>query len=317
MNILLYVLTMIMLLALLTYAKIDSHRQLSSLQAQFQTYMAHIERKHISQQAQNLYDKTHISSRNGSNPKPKNESTPRLNWQVIVKKEERDQNPNLYENMVNWSKKLIYLLYGDQLFFKQALEKNHHLLEDIFAAIEKAVDALPEDKKPNKASDLANLDLVDILLNQSFYKMLKGNLIPTQPVLKTTKRAFIPFEDRVEEEIANAENEVPDLDESQADEGYISLLDFITLNTKKKIRVYLAHHTLLLAILGDEGIVKDVEEKRYQIYQALLRGADNEEATAEFDSFMKHRIANYDPNLFDFSVSKTNPKTYEKMATTQ
>ena len=314
MNVLLFVTTLMMLLAAMTYAKIESYRSLSALKAQYQTYMEHIEREHMRKKALVLYDKTHLSSKSKAE-KDKVQATPRINWLTVINLEVRNQNTELHEQVLTWSKNLITQLYGDQPFFQEALAKKYHLLDDLFKEIDTAITALPVDKRPAKASDLANLKLESHELNEFLYKILKGNLI-TEPKIekKSVKRKTITQrldESELEENDAIEDLVNLDFNESSADEGYVSLLDFITIKGQSKIRLFLAPREVLLAIFEDGHRVDEIMQERYALYRRVDRKTlEKQEASELFKDFMTQRLNNLDIELFDFSVTKVDPNRY-------
>lgn len=303
MNILLFVMTMLMVFAMLTYAKMENFRSFSHMQIQFQQYMQKIERKHISDQALVTYNKTSMSQGKGSKG-PRTAASPRLSWYLLTNTAEREKQTEAYDQMINFSKKLIHLLYGNQSFFKEALEKRPNLLDEIFMAI-------TSDHKMVKANEFANLDLGDPVLNDAFYKMLKGN-----PVIerKSVQTEIIPEQLTLteDEELTSAAEAELEANESKADEGYTSLLDYITIDKTQKIRLFLAPPAFLLAIFGDEGFVNDIREERYRLYRQVVNGSIKaEDANGQFQAFVASRIGNFNPELFDYSVTKVNPRDYE------
>lgn len=303
MNILLFVMTMLMVFAMLTYAKMENFRSFSHMQIQFQQYMQKIERKHISDQALVTYNKTSMSQGKGGKG-PRTAASPRLSWYLLTNTAEREKQPEAYDQMINFSKKLIHLLYGNQSFFKEALEKRPNLLDEIFMAI-------TSDHKMVKANEFANLDLGDSVLNDVFYKMLKGNPIIER---KSVQTEIIPEQITLteDEELTSAAEAELEANESKADEGYTSLLDYITIDKTQKIRLFLAPPAFLLAIFGDEGFVNDIREERYRLYRQVVNGSIKaEDANGQFQAFVASRIGNFNPELFDYSVTKVNPRDYE------
>lgn len=304
MNVLIFVMTMLMVFAMMTYAKMENFRSFSHMQIQFQQYMQQIERKYISDQSLATYNKTSMSQGKAGAKGPRAAASPRLSWYLLTNSADREKQPEAYDQMVSFSKKLIHLLYGDQAFFKEAVEKRPNLLDDLFAK-------LASDYKMVKASEFANIDLGDSVLNDTFYKMLKGN-----PVIerKTEQSEIIPEQvtPTDEEELAAAAEAEQEALESKADEGYTSLLDYITIDKTQKIRLFLAPPAFLLAIFGDESFVRDIQEERYRLYRQLVNGSIKpEDANGQFQAFVASRIGNFNPEQFDYTVSKVNPRDYE------
>lgn len=303
MNILLFVMTMLMVFAMMTYAKMENFRSFSHMQIQFQQYMQKIERKHISEQSLATYNKTTMSQGKGGKGS-RAAASPRLSWFLLTNSAEREKAPEAFDQMMTFSKKLIHLLYGNQPFFKEALEKRPNVLDEIFLK-------LASDHKMVKANEFANVDLGDALLNDVFYKMLKGNPVVERTITQTD---MIPEQVTVtdEEELASSVEAEQEEQESKADEGYTSLLDYITIDKTQKIRLFLAPTEFLLAIFGDEGFVNDIREERYRLYRQVVNGSIKvEEANVQFQSIVANRIGNFNPELFDFTISKVNPRDYE------
>jgi len=304
MNVLIFVMTMLMVFAMMTYAKMENFRSFSHMQIQFQQYMQKIERKHISDQSLVTYNKTSMSQGKSGSSAARTQASPRLSWFLLTNSTEKENQPEAYDQMMMFSKKLIHILYGDQQFFKEALEKRPNILDEIFNAI-------ASDYKMVKANEFANLDLGDPLLNDTFYKMLKGNQVIEREIVQ---KEIIP-EKKVEtdeEELAAALEAECEEQESKADDGYVSLLDYITIDKSQKIRLFLASPAYLLAIFGDAGFVNDIRETRYRLYrQVVNESIKAEDANNQFQAIISSRIGNFNPDLFDYTVTKVNPREYE------
>lgn len=145
------------------------------------------------------------------------------------------------------------------------------------------------------------MDLNDPILNDFLYKILKGN-----PALE--RKPFYEYAEAGDDSAVDAELESQ---ESKADEGYVSLLDFITTAKSQKLRLYLASPQVLASVLGSQALVNDICEERQNCYRMACN--DNAEAaTVQFMEFMKGRLGTLDPNQFDFSVTTSNPREYER-----
>ncbi|HEY4830962.1 MAG TPA: hypothetical protein VIH61_00140, partial [Waddliaceae bacterium] len=99
----------------------------------------------------------------------------------------------------------------------------------------------------------------------------------------------------------------------EANRGYPSLLDFITVKKKKLvIRVFLASQPLLMALFGNPGVVKQILESRIQLYRELKSEAKTApQASEEFKNlFINKRLPNIPDAMLNFDVSGTNPANY-------
>src|SRR5262245_23169398 len=127
MNILLFVTTMIMILASLTYARIEMYRSFSVMQSQFNNFMQKTERSHTNLTTEWWYD-NHKASKGKPNekktPSVKSEGLSRLSFFIFLHPEKRQGHEKEFPMLQALAKKLIHLLYKDQLFY-QTMEQKH------------------------------------------------------------------------------------------------------------------------------------------------------------------------------------------------
>lgn len=333
MNILLFVTSMIMVMAMLTYARLETYRSFSLLQAEFKHYMDDTERGYINLAAENWYinspGKTKSSSPNEP-PKPppkikspeaedkskKASSRSRLSFASFVDQKKKTAHEKEFPKLFLLAKKLIYVLYKDQPFFKEMEQKRADFVDGLLNALMVA-DNLPKDQKLKRASDLANLNLGDEELNAVFYKMLQKTVQRTkkkiQPLEDHTATEFIgqPQEDKGEDD--DSERESGNRFEYNTPKGFYSLLDFITLQDATKIRVFLAKKQLLLAIFDDPAAVNAIIETRNDLYKKVKSKAMTPEQASEVfkNQFASVSDPNFDDSILDFKVTATNPKNYD------
>lgn len=310
MNVLIFVITMLMLLATLTYGRLSEFRHSQISQLIFEKYMQTTERAYGNSAAEVLYDGIHKSTKNETPSAPRIQATPRISLAPLFK-ENKKQDPahqKQSEQSRLMLKRLMTLLYQDQLFFKKLQETRPSFLDDLITSIVASVHELPKNAGLKKTSDLANLQLADQELDAVFYKMLKGAAY--QDVLTSS------FSESGAEESNNDQKEAQPLNTSEefhSPKGYFSLLDFITLSPLYKIRVYLASREVLEVIFNDGNVVDEVINERYALYKQLQADAKADELSKVFESqFVSKRNSEIDPSMLNFSVSKTNPKTYGK-----
>jgi len=317
MNIILFVTTLIMAMAMLTYAKLQIFRSFNVLESQFTKYMEDTERSAINQAADRWYHTVKASSKGGGE-QTKSSALSRLSFAIFTDKKEQAKKE--YPQLRYLAKKLIFVLYHNTPFYHQ-LERQRPDFVDAMLNSLIIAEGLPDKQKIKSARDLANLRLPDPLLDDALYKMLKGTPLPDVKIPIPT--APVPKKSRVQMEFASAEDhgeeedDAPDVglkEEYQSPIGYYSLLDFITMQKSSKIRVFLAPVPMLQAIFEDPSVVPAVLETRRQIYNALI--ADPKQKTEDLSNqFKKQFLPKVDKNLseavLDFSVSKTNPANYD------
>lgn len=340
MNVLISVMTMLMLLSLMTYARLETYRSSAVYQLFFNKYMEDDERTYINAAMLKQYMKTKASKRDPKEAAADKQiaATLRISLKLLAEKKQRDSQPKDWEQTKLLLKNLIFVLYAEEPFFKQATHMSSQVLDELIAGLVQAVDDLPDDKKLKKAADLANITLPDQQLDELFYKMLHGAAYNEvikpklhKPKLQNhclqrpewqkpdIKRPEFNAQPSIDEatgvqydEDENQKALEEDLDEAQKSEGYYSLLDFVNLSKYLKIRVYLASREVLQAIFRDKNIVDDVIAQRQALYkQALDDVAVNVLSQSFKELFEARRDPEIDPSMLDFSVSKTNPKNYE------
>lgn len=312
MNVLMFVMTMLMLLALMTYSRLDAFRSSQVFQSIFKYYMEVDERGYFNLKADPMYEGIKVNTKEGKGGGgPKAEGSPRLGIALLVDQKQRESKPKEWTQTKLLLKNLIETLYKDQPFYKEAIEKRPSLPDELINAITHAADALPKDKKITNASDLANLKLADPELDQILYKILQGATYKDINGKRTTEN---------DEEVVE-----PEVDQSQADEslanegteyksvkGYFSLLDYVTTNSTPKIRVYLAPRAVLQSIFIKPEIVQSIIDERKQLYRQVIKGADPKELTTTFkDRYDRDKEPGVAEESLNFTVTKTNPKTYE------
>lgn len=286
MNVLLFVMSMLMLLVMITYGRLESFRNFAFVQVQFKEYMEHNEREFINQAAIDRYQTTPAtrSEKSESDKREKSKASSKLSFNLFIDKEERDANQVQLETHLNVARSLIYYLYGDQDFYKELEAKRPNFVNEIFSALMTQSETLPKIKK---VKELATIDLKDPELNDAFTRMLKG--------------AY----------------EKPPKDQEQRptklQTGYYSLLDFITVGKGKlQLRVFLASRQLLMAVFGNPATVDEIVRVRYQLYRNVVNKVlDANQATEEFKTLFGNSALPFVPEDFlDFGVSKTNPNPY-------
>ncbi len=316
MNVLIFVMTMLMLLSLMTYARLDSYRSSQTYQVIFKHFMQEDERGYINVQAEKSYKNIKVIEKEEADPQKKKsnkvDASPRISIALLF-------DPKRDEKEKEWGQTKILLsnlmkkLYSEQPFYKKLENEHHGFVEDLIKAITQAIDDLPKEKRPKKPEDLGNLKLNDPKLDKALYKMLKGAL-KLNVVTDEQKKA--QENDKSTDVVAETtvdDNEISNqTDEFKSSEGYYSLLDYLTATKSKQVRVYLASQNVLLAIFPDSSIVNAIIAERERLYKQVTADSDPEQLSEAFkNQFLKSKDSAIDDEALNFTVNKTNPKNYK------
>ncbi|MBS4167623.1 hypothetical protein [Parachlamydia sp. AcF125] len=288
MNILLFVTSLLMLMTLMTYARLESYRSFAIIQSQFEFYMKNLEREEYKKSAKKWYEE-HVATtkeQTEENKQKKSRASSTLPIALFLNREEREKKQELHTQFALMAKNLLFALYGHTKFFKEALEEDRRFLDQLLKAISQSVEDLPSNQKIKNAGDLSTLPLKDPHLHDIFYLMLKGG-------------TEIPAEEKGTVEV---------------NVSYPPLAKYLTLSNKTQIRVFLASKPLLMAIFGEPTLVEEILRKRVELYKEVKAedGMKVEEATQIFkDLFENRRLGEIISEVLDFTVSKKDPQPYE------
>ncbi len=307
MNIILFVMTMLMLLVTMTYARIETYRTSQVSQLFFRRYMQKHERGYVNDANDKLYIDLEGTPKNQSAQPPKPQAprakaTPRISLLYFIDKKKREGDVKGFEETKYLLKTLIDVLYKDAPFYKEAIDHNPTVIDNLIQAIIDAIDARTSEKKITKAEQLANLKLSDPILNDLLYKMLLGT----------------PFKGVLVEETTGTEDQEDDSLKEEGKEyiapnGYISLLNYVNLSLNRPIRVYLASQEVLLTAFGqNKDVVKEIIGMRKNLYREATHDGDVSALSQQFaDAFKKLQDSRLSDKALDFTVSKTNPVVYK------
>lgn len=277
---------MLMVLAVMTYAKLDSYRAQSVVRSELQTYMQQAERLPINQGAEKLYKDMVVNPKGEQDSKAK--TSGKISWEPLLYGKTDDPQ---YMQIFALSRTLIDILCRDEEDYQKIIQERPTFFEEIIARLQRIVEALPEKKKIKSVKELANFTIGDDL-QTIFFVMLKGCRTTVQENAEPQA---------VEDEGAGAQ-EADDEGESDQD---TSLLNYISLNKKPLINVYLAAKPLLIAIYGSPEAAEHVIQIREALYRAHKAGMSAEEASAEFAR--QAQVSNWN-GLLEYKVTLTDPK---------
>jgi hypothetical protein len=283
---------MLLVMASMTYARLDSFSALQISEKQFESYMLKDECKAYNDAAEKMYEYVVLNASDPNNPNavkpPRTPSTgtSKLSWSLLIMKDERDKDPSKLKHIIELNKKLITNLFSEQPTVKKMIEEKPDILDRLFLSIMNASDKLSQDAKLKEISQISSLDLQDDELNLLRYELFKENHY------KLSK---------------NTDNE------KKEEKKTYSLLEHLTA-VNKNTRLFLASRALLTAIFNqDKAIVDQVIDQRKKFYREVKNknGKTNQIASAEFQLFVKSIYPYINDQLFDYSVTKTDPSKYE------
>jgi hypothetical protein len=307
MHVLIYVITFLMILAVLTGYRIDSARSTAGLHVAYLQYMETIERAPINAFAKIWYDRFSIKSYNKGEQSPTHTpGTSRLSLYLLVDKNQREAAAETYQQTRELAKRLMKLLYQNAPEFKEVLEKRPRLFDEILDEIVSAADQLPPEKKITHVADLISLPFSSQDTHYILFLMLNG-----QPAaaLSSTTTPIEEINDTDDEGDAFVES-----NQSHAKPGYISLQNFLSMDPTSQLRVYLAHPLLLEAIFKDAATVERIRLMRIDLYRSLKKksGSDVGAATVAFQGAFSSLAPEF-PAILNYTVTHTDPRKYEKL----
>lgn len=282
MQVLTFVAALLMVLSLLTYARLEMMRDISALRRLF---IQNIEQEGpaiFAKAAIWHYNQIRVSSQT-QKKREGSKSTPQISLVSLLNREEQVKNSQKTQAVEMLFKQLLYVLYGQQPFYREMLQERPGAIEELLERLTEGYTKLPKKKRPQQAKDLANLDVNDGQLQFFLYRLFSG--IPAAP---------------------GAEKE---------QEVVPSLLGYITLKPNVPLRLYLAPRPILIAVLGSDSAADALIAERQQIYKGLRRkgvhGLSLEEGSKQFENTAKGLGIRYlEGDQIDFSVSKTDPSSY-------
>lgn len=309
MNVLIFVMTMLMMLSLMTYARLETFRSSQAFQMIFKHYMQEDERGYINLQAEKTYKEVKVSEKDGKARK-KIDASPRMSIGLFFDSNREEKLKEWMQTKVLF-KNLIKVLYAKQPFYIKIEKERPSFIDDLIRSMTQTIDGLSKEKKPKAPSDLANIKLDDPLLDSALYKMLHGAVYDNV----SEQEKVLVKKDKIQDEESETSVDDDDLSNEVAEfkspEGYYSLLDFITGSAKPKVRIYLASREVLQAIFHEPTIVESIIEEREQLYRQTISEVNIDQLDDNFkNKFLKMKDPMIDDETLDFSVSKTNPKYY-------
>lgn len=316
MQVLLYVMALLMLLLVMTAAKVNFFEHAGRMHQSVVRYMETFEREPYQQLAADFYDRITLKSR-AANPakSSKIQGTSRLSLAPILNEDVRNKNPEVYQQTRTLLKQLMIQLFSQARFYQQLAQSRSSFLDELIDELQKAAEQTQEKESLEGISGLSQLEIFDPDLKYAFFLMLQGVPVSLgapsvhweQEEKEATSKLHSDTLDLTAEEEEEAQAES---DEGHAAAGLASLQDYLTSKDSPKIRVFLAPKALLLAIYGDGIIVDRLLESRHQLFNAVNRDPSQKQALSEQfqEDFSSQGQASAFNAILDFSVSRTQPR---------
>jgi hypothetical protein len=317
MNVLLYVMTMLMVLALMSYARLETYRSAQIFQTLFAHYMEKDERGEINAGFKRQYESEKGSSREGGDKsQPKINASPRISLSIFLNKQQQAAQPDQFHQTIVLLRNLLQVLYRGQPFYEEIIEEKPQFAEELVRSIVSTIDALPQENKPKNMKDLSNLVLSDPKLNEALYKILHGAPEKYEAAAAENEEPKHAVRESVEDKVEDSSQDAALLEaeaqEHTSPKGYQSLADYVTLSSSPQIRIFLASPPVLQALFPNPQTVQEILEMRRDLHRQALHGADLQ----ELENTFKNRFERlHDPAinsaLLNFQVSKTDPRKYQ------
>lgn len=319
MNILIFVMTLILLLSTLTYARLDIFFK-SHLRAKEWVILTQMsERSAYNQIMKKSVPKKKQTEEKKGKPPEKEEKSPseskatpgygKISYSWFLDKSFREKNKEAFPLVLDVLRKVIHETYQKQPFFRQLSERRadfvDQMIHEVIAVSESYNGQKNVKYKIKDFQDLFYAQWNDPELREAFAYMVQEGLVYKRP----EKQDVTLFQNENEGKVSKELNE---LNESQASEnisevrkGFQSLRNYFNKFQNTKVRVFLAPEELLLAFYSDPKIVEKIVMARNRLYKEVCHGRTAEDATQEFER--EFTIAAFEP-ILDFTVTKTNPK---------
>lgn len=290
MSLLIQTSVLIMVIALITYSRLELFIPKKALEQEIVTYMSTKERGWMNRAAEEYYDNLKPEKKG---PRDKNEQPdPPKGTSSISLRPLFEESPENQNNAKILLRNLLNVLYENQPFVVHEVKKGGYpdasaLFTDLIDTLIQIGKILPLEDRPKTQDQFSQLDLGH--LQTLFVNIVNGC------------SGCVQQEESVEEN-ADESTIIP--------RNYCSLFSFANMQAYKKLSVYLAPEETLLALYGNPQIVNDIIQARSEAYKQY-KNNPSPELQAALDRF-KSVPAAIDAQYLEFGVTKTNPDRKRK-----
>lgn len=297
MNLIVFVLSLILVLSAMTYARLDSFLKGRYHANEWSWVMRESERDLYNRKLAKCTPKENKPPQNPADeksPPPPGDKSPRvengtgrisLAW--FFKPEFRIKHGELVPKMEDLAIQLVENAWGNQPFYIELAKEQPEFVRAMFEEIVSLVEKNSSDKMKIKTlDDLIFLQWSDLKLKTAFGRMLQEGLI---------------FDKKGRDAVKEEEIEIPP-------KGFQSLNDYFVTQEKDKIRVWLAPRKLVLVLFPDPGVAEAVIQMREELYRELSKkdAPSKDELGARFKEAFSDKTPYLE--LVDFTVTATNIK---------
>ncbi|MCB1213604.1 MAG: hypothetical protein KDK40_04820 [Chlamydiia bacterium] len=268
MQILLVVLSMLLLIASMTYTQMARFVNFHTLRIEYERHMREESHRWMNRK-QELFFEANTRGQNSSAKNPGGQgSFSKLNiYSLLDRETEGGEDRSVEQQFLRTVlRRLMATYYSSFPLYKALSEKFPSLPDAVISGMIDNVKALPCNQTLSNVVQLGRIPFEDPSLRELYYLMLKGG------------------------------DDVP------------GLIDLLTLKKgKAKLRVYLSPPALLAGVFSDTNAVKQFLLARQKTWGAIRRKEiSSEDATNQLQSdFSPYLVV--DPNFIDFKASSTRP----------
>lgn len=293
---------LIMVIALITYSRLDLFIPRKAMEQQIVSFMSNTERSWMNANSQAYYDALHPTTK-AANAGPRESS---FGTGYISLRPLFGENEEMAGNTKAVLKSLLVELYAKQPFVTNEIKKGS--FPDAASLFSELIDAIAQAGR-NRA--LYSVDDKNLTTEDQFFRLNVGSL---QSIFVNIVNGCSCQVDDAEQVVKNGSDEDEEGEnESKAGvipHNYCSLFTFANMLPYKQLSIYLAPEEVLMALYGNQQIVGEIMRTR-TIANREYKKTKSPESKAALERF-KSIPAVIDSKFLDYNVTTTNPNRKRK-----
>lgn len=290
MNILPMVFSVLALVSILSYTRMQDFIASKALFLEYQAFQTEHQQETLFVAAKKSYEAAHRSVKDSGPKSPRIAATKKLNLYPLLAKEgfelKRQETHQFF-------KRLLEVEFGSALFFQEALEKNPLFLEEFFVSLAVAYQKYCEKQgKPLKTVK----ELVHLVFTQEEHQVFLYHLLKDYPK-----------EEELDEEVLT--------EETLTSVAPSPLLDLLEIKEKVlPYRLFLMHRPLLMALFQNEEVVQKIMKERLEMYKITKGGKEDKDSlSASFKRNFENAVPSWmRTESLNWQVSGTLPSTLNR-----
>lgn len=288
MSLLIQTSVLIMVIALITYSRLELYLPKKALEQEIVNFMSHTERDWMNRYASVYYDSLHpekkgLTNEDGKPPKEQPKGTGQISLRPLF--EESTEN---LDNTRVVLRNLLSVLYEKQPFVLNAVKNGGY--PDASSLFNELIETIIQIGKNQQLEDRPKTDNQFKQLDLGSFQSLFVNIV-------NGCSACVEEGEAVEGDSGDVGSVVP--------RNYCSLFSFANLQPYKLLSVYLAPEETLMALYGNPQIVSEIIQARTAAYKEY-KNNPTPESQAALERF-KSVPAAIDSKHLEFRVTGTNP----------